>query len=104
MSFRRRLALSCGAAVAVTVVLGSALAYWVVRDTLRDRLDEIPSGRPVIVHCGVGLRAHTAARLLAQHGFDVANLDGGHRTWLAGTRAGTEPGRSAAAHALRPAG
>src|SRR5689334_18961977 len=40
MSFRRRLALSCGAAVAVTVVLGSALAYWVVRDTLRDRLDD----------------------------------------------------------------
>jgi two-component system sensor histidine kinase MprB len=40
VSFRRRLALSCGAAVAVTVVLGSALAYWVVRDTLRDRLDD----------------------------------------------------------------
>jgi NADPH-dependent 2,4-dienoyl-CoA reductase/sulfur reductase-like enzyme/rhodanese-related sulfurtransferase len=55
-------------------------------DTLRDRLDEIPPG-PVIVHCGVGLRAHTAARLLAQHGFDVANLDGGHRTWQAGMRA-----------------
>jgi NADPH-dependent 2,4-dienoyl-CoA reductase/sulfur reductase-like enzyme/rhodanese-related sulfurtransferase len=55
-------------------------------DTLRSRLEEIPSG-PVIVHCGVGLRAHTAARLLAQHGRDVVNLDGGHRTWLAGTRA-----------------
>ena len=40
VSFRRRLALSCGAAVAVAVVLGSALAYWVVRDTLRDRLDD----------------------------------------------------------------
>jgi len=40
VSFRRRLALSCGAAVAITVVLGSALAYWVVRDTLRDRLDD----------------------------------------------------------------
>ncbi|WP_157592557.1 sensor histidine kinase [Solirubrobacter soli] len=26
--------------MAVTVVLGSALAYWVVRDTLRDRLDQ----------------------------------------------------------------
>jgi two-component system sensor histidine kinase MprB len=40
LSFRRRLALSCGAAVAVTVVFGSVLAYWIVRDTLRDRLDE----------------------------------------------------------------
>ena len=36
VSFRRRLALSCGAAVAVAVVLGCALAYWIVRDTLRD--------------------------------------------------------------------
>ena len=40
MSFRRRLALSCGAAVAVVVVLGSALAYWVVRDTLRGEIDD----------------------------------------------------------------
>jgi two-component system sensor histidine kinase MprB len=40
VSFRRRLALSCGTAVAVTVVLGSLLAYWIVRETLRDRLDE----------------------------------------------------------------
>jgi two-component system sensor histidine kinase MprB len=39
VSFRRRLALSCGAAVAVAVVLGSVLAYWIVRDTLRDQLD-----------------------------------------------------------------
>jgi rhodanese-related sulfurtransferase len=54
-------------------------------DALRDRLGEIPVG-PVVVHCEVGLRAHTAARLLAQRGYDVANLDGGMRTWLAGTR------------------
>ncbi len=39
MSFRRRLALSCGAAVAVVVVVGSALAYWIVRDTLRGQID-----------------------------------------------------------------
>ncbi|MDA0184696.1 HAMP domain-containing histidine kinase [Solirubrobacter phytolaccae] len=39
MSFRRRLVLSCGAAVALVVVLGSALAYWVVRDTLHAELD-----------------------------------------------------------------
>ena len=34
MSFRRRLALSCGAAVAIVVVLGSVLGYLVVRGTL----------------------------------------------------------------------
>ena len=39
MSFRRRLALTCGAAVAVAVVLGSGLAYWIVRDTLRGEID-----------------------------------------------------------------
>lgn len=55
-------------------------------DGLRDRLDALPAA-PLIVHCAVGLRGHTAARLLAQHGYDVANLDGGFRTWQAGTRA-----------------
>ena len=39
MSFRRRLGLSCGAAVAVAVVLGSGLAYWIVRGTLRGEID-----------------------------------------------------------------
>jgi rhodanese-related sulfurtransferase len=70
-------------------------------DTLRERLDEIPD-RPVVVHCAVGLRAHAAARLLSQHGYDVANLDGGYRTWLAGTRA-TAP-RELAGAGLRAAG
>jgi len=55
-------------------------------NTLRDRLSEIPDG-PVIVHCAVGVRGHTAARILTQHGRDVRNLDGGYRTWIAGTRA-----------------
>jgi rhodanese-related sulfurtransferase len=54
-------------------------------DSLRERLDEIPAG-PVVVHCAVGVRGHTAARILAQHGRDVRNLDGGIRTWQAGTR------------------
>ncbi len=39
MSFRRRLALSCGAAVAIAVVLGSVLTYLIVRDTLREQID-----------------------------------------------------------------
>lgn len=56
-------------------------------DELRDRLEEIPGG-PLIVHCAVGLRGHTAARLLAQAGREVRNLDGGYRTWAAGTAAG----------------
>ena len=53
-------------------------------DELRDRVDEIPAGRPLIVHCQVGLRGHTAARLLTQlTGRPAANLDGGYATWAA---------------------
>jgi two-component system sensor histidine kinase MprB len=39
MTFRRRLALSCTAAVAIAVILGSVLAYLIVRDTLRGQID-----------------------------------------------------------------
>ena len=39
MSFRRRLALSCAGAVAVAVVLGSILSYFIVRGTLRGQID-----------------------------------------------------------------
>lgn len=55
-------------------------------DDLRDRLDELPAGR-LVVHCKVGQRGHTAVRLLAQHGRDAVNLDGGYLTWKAGTDA-----------------
>jgi rhodanese-related sulfurtransferase len=47
-------------------------------DELRDRLDELAPDLPTVVSCGVGLRAHVAARILRQHGFNhVANLSGG---------------------------
>lgn len=48
-------------------------------DELRERLDEVEDG--AIVHCQVGLRGYLAARILAQHGKQVRNLDGGYRTW-----------------------
>ncbi|GAA3332984.1 pyridine nucleotide-disulfide oxidoreductase family protein [Curtobacterium albidum] len=55
-------------------------------DELRARHVELPDG-PVVVHCQVGQRGHTAARLLMQLGHDVRNLDGGYKTWMAGTNA-----------------
>ena len=57
-------------------------------DELRERLDELPDA-PLIVHCQVGQRGHTAARLLRQNGRNVRNLDGGYTTWLAGVSAFT---------------
>lgn len=53
-------------------------------DELRDRHRELPEA-PIVVHCQVGQRGHTAARLLEQLGHDVRNLDGGVLTWTAGT-------------------
>jgi rhodanese-related sulfurtransferase len=54
-------------------------------DDLRAHLDEIPRELPIVVHCAVGIRGHTATRILRQHGFDdVRNLDGGFTTWEAG--------------------
>ncbi len=54
-------------------------------DDLRDRAHEL-DGHRVVVHCQVGQRGHTAASLLTHLGFDAVNLDGGYRTWLAGSR------------------
>jgi NADPH-dependent 2,4-dienoyl-CoA reductase/sulfur reductase-like enzyme/rhodanese-related sulfurtransferase len=60
-------------------------------DELRARRAELsdlaPSGGDLIVYCQVGQRAHTATRLLASWGYQVANLDGGYLTWSAATRA-----------------
>ncbi|HET9518346.1 MAG TPA: FAD-dependent oxidoreductase [Actinoplanes sp.] len=57
-------------------------------DELRDRLDELPAA-DLIVYCEVGQRGHTATALLHGVGHAAANLDGGYRTWVAGTcRAG----------------
>jgi NADPH-dependent 2,4-dienoyl-CoA reductase/sulfur reductase-like enzyme/rhodanese-related sulfurtransferase len=53
-------------------------------DALRDHVASL-AGKRVIVSCQVGQRGHTAARLLAQLGIDVVNLDGGYLTWQAGT-------------------
>jgi len=50
---------------------------------LRTRLDEVraaAAGRPVRVHCASGFRSYLAHRVLAQAGFDSANLSGGMLT------------------------
>ncbi len=50
-------------------------------DELQSRLGELPSGKPILVYCQVGLRGYLAARILKQRGFQVWNLSGGYRTW-----------------------
>ena len=48
-------------------------------DELRERLDEIPKGKPVYVICQSGLRSYIATRILAGHGSDCYNFAGGFR-------------------------
>lgn len=50
-------------------------------DELRNRLDELPRNRGIIVYCQTGQRSYIAARLLRQQGFRVKNLTGSYRTW-----------------------
>ncbi len=47
-------------------------------DELRERIDELPKDKRIIVHCQSGLRSYFACRILSQHGFDCANVAGGY--------------------------
>lgn len=51
-------------------------------DTIRERIDEIPKNKKIIIYCGVGLRGYFASRILMQRGYtDVYNLSGGYKTY-----------------------
>ncbi|KAF1084217.1 Coenzyme A disulfide reductase [Sporotomaculum syntrophicum] len=47
-------------------------------DSLRERLNELPRDKQIIVHCKTGLRSYIANRILMQNGFNAANLSGGY--------------------------
>jgi hydroxyacylglutathione hydrolase len=44
---------------------------------LRSRLDEVPQGQPLLVHCQGGVRSAFATALLERHGFTPTNIAGG---------------------------
>ena len=48
---------------------------------LRSRTFELPKDRLIVVYCQVGLRGYVGERILAQLGYNVANLAGGYLTW-----------------------
>ncbi len=51
---------------------------------LRERLDEVPRDRPLLVLCAGGYRSSIAASLLQRHGFsDLVELAGGMAAWEA---------------------
>ncbi len=47
-------------------------------DELRERIEEIPVGKPIYVMCQSGLRSYIACRILTQNGFDCYNFSGGY--------------------------
>ncbi len=56
-------------------------------DDLRERMNEIPTDRPVYLFCGVGLRGYLASNILKGHGYkDVRNLIGGLKTYESATK------------------
>lgn len=56
-------------------------AEWAPVDELRDRLEDLPRDKELLLFCQVGLRGYVAARLLTQHGFRVRNLSGGFKRY-----------------------
>ena len=51
-------------------------------EDLRDRINEVPNDKFVVVYCKTGQRGYFAERILRQHGFkDIGNLSGGFQTW-----------------------
>ncbi len=48
---------------------------------LRERMGEIPAGKPVYVMCQSALRSYIGCRILTQYGFDCYNIAGGYRLY-----------------------
>ncbi len=50
---------------------------------LRDRIDEIPRDKEIIIVCQIGLRSYVASRILKENGFeDVKVVEGGLAFWF----------------------
>ncbi|WP_076537247.1 FAD-dependent oxidoreductase [Shewanella sp. UCD-KL21] len=50
-------------------------------DQLRQRMNELPKDKEIVIYCQVGLRGNVAYRQLVNNGFKARNLLGGYRTY-----------------------
>lgn len=48
---------------------------------LRNRLNELPKDKQIVVYCAVGIRGYAAERILKQRGYNARNLSGGIAAW-----------------------
>ena len=51
-------------------------------DQLRQRMNELPKDKEIIIYCQVGLRGNVAYRQLVNNGYKARNLLGGYRTYM----------------------
>lgn len=51
-------------------------------DQLRQRMNELPKDKEIIIYCQVGLRGNVAYRQLVNNGYKARNLIGGYRTYI----------------------
>lgn len=51
-------------------------------DELRNRMEELPKDKELLVLCAVGLRGNVACRQLTNRGYDARNIVGGYRTYM----------------------
>lgn len=47
-----------------------------------DRLDDLPTDRPVYVICAAGARSLRAAEVMRARGIDAVNVAGGTNAWI----------------------
>ncbi len=50
-------------------------------EDLRERMNELPKHKEIMVFCQVGMRGYLACRILSQAGFRCKNLSGGYKTY-----------------------
>jgi NADPH-dependent 2,4-dienoyl-CoA reductase/sulfur reductase-like enzyme/peroxiredoxin family protein/rhodanese-related sulfurtransferase/TusA-related sulfurtransferase len=51
-------------------------------DDLRKRISEVPTDKPVLIFCAIGLRGYLALKILTANGYtNVRNLSGGYKTY-----------------------
>ena len=52
-------------------------------DEVRDRLEEVPTNRTILVYCLTGIRSYFVCRILTQSGHRAVNLSGGYMVYCA---------------------
>jgi rhodanese-related sulfurtransferase len=63
---------------AICAIEGSTL---IPMNTLPQRVQEIPPGRPVVLYCHGGMRSLMAGRWLSNNGYEALSLAGGIDRW-----------------------